>query len=116
VLSASDGEEALGIARQRASDIELLVTDVVMPRLGGPDLARELRARRTLPVLFMSGYHERHEELAGELLLEKPFTIEQLLRAVDAALPRPAGARGAGSGDDPATGTAVNARRAPAVV
>ena len=87
VLTASDGAEALEIADRLKNSISLLVTDVVMPGMRGPELAR--RAQEKLPklkVVFMSGYIE---ELHGssypiELgsLLQKPFSREDLLRAL----------------------------------
>ncbi|MDP3236241.1 MAG: MASE1 domain-containing protein [Myxococcales bacterium] len=85
VLAASDGEEALAIARQHP-DLELLVTDVVMPRLGGVELVKALRARGPIAVLVMSGYHEQQEELRDERVLPKPFTLEAFSKAVGEVL------------------------------
>ena len=71
--------------------IDLLVTDVVMPQLGGADLARELEQRRPdMKVLFLSGYTNQTLESRGVLrrparLLQKPFTLEELIGAVDRA-------------------------------
>jgi len=96
VLLASNGEEALALARKREGPIDLLLTDVVMPKLGGGDLARLLMALRPgLHVLYMSGYTNgaisQHGVLAeGVMLLEKPFTGDKLARAVREALDRPA--------------------------
>jgi CheY-like chemotaxis protein len=57
VLEAGDGIEALEVARQHSGDIHILVTDVVMPRLGGKELAERLVAERPqIKVLFASGY------------------------------------------------------------
>jgi CheY-like chemotaxis protein len=92
VLTARDGEEALGLASERAEAIHLLLTDVVMPKLGGGDLATKVRASRPeIRVLYMSGYTSgavlRHGVLEdGDNLLERPFTAEQLGRAVRRAL------------------------------
>ena len=94
VLAASDGEEALAIARQHP-DLELLVTDVVMPRLGGVELVKALRARGPIAVLVMSGYHEKQEELRDERVLPKPFTLEAFTKAVAEALAGAPSARGA---------------------
>jgi len=97
VLSAGNGEEALALARERKGPIHLLLTDVVMPKLGGADLARELsRLRPELRVLFMSGYTDgvvtKHGVGGkGFAVIEKPFTTERLTRAVRQALDRPAG-------------------------
>jgi CheY-like chemotaxis protein len=86
VLTAGDGEEALALLRQEGHGVQLVLTDVVMPRLGGVEFAREIRARLALPILFMSGFHERQSELASEQVLGKPFTADQLLSAVGLAL------------------------------
>jgi PAS domain S-box-containing protein len=96
VLLASNGEEALALARERSGPIHLLLTDVVMPKLGGGDLAKLLSALRpAIRVLYMSGYTNgaisRHGVLGeGVVLLEKPFTGDKLARAVREALDRPA--------------------------
>ena len=88
VITAGDGEEALALLRQERHGVQLVLTDVVMPRLGGVELARAVRATQAtpMPILFMSGFHERQTELANERVLGKPFTAEQLLSAVDVAL------------------------------
>ena len=103
VVTAGDGEEALAVLRQEGNGVQLVLSDVVMPRMGGVELARALRATHSLPILFMSGFHERQTELAHEQVLGKPFTAEQLLAAVERALAtwkaqRPAPAADAGSG------------------
>jgi two-component system, cell cycle sensor histidine kinase and response regulator CckA len=96
VLLASNGEEALALGRAREGPIDLLLTDVVMPKLGGGDLARLLLALRPgIRVLYMSGYTDGaispHGVLGeGVLLLEKPFTVDKLARAVREALDGPA--------------------------
>jgi signal transduction histidine kinase/ActR/RegA family two-component response regulator len=89
VCEAVDGADAM---RQMEGDkldaVSLLVTDVVMPHMGGPELARSLRARRpTLPVLLVSGYSETGIpqdliQTPGTIFVEKPFTTEALLGAV----------------------------------
>ena len=59
VLEALDPDDALRLGGSHPGPIDLLITDVVMPRMSGPDLARRLRAGRpTLRVLCMSGYPE----------------------------------------------------------
>ena len=88
VIAAEDGQQALTIAASRRRNIDLLVTDVVMPGLSGPDLAQKIRRGRPgVKTLFVSGY--AHEVIAqhGDLddqsaLLEKPFTPEQLVQRV----------------------------------
>ena len=83
VTTAVDGQDALDRLGE-ASPLDLLVTDVVMPRLSGPELARRLRAEQPdLPVLFMSGYSEGDdlaliEELGRTNRLQKPFAPSDL--------------------------------------
>lgn len=88
VLVAGDGQEALLLADARTGPIHLLVTDVVMPGMTGPDVARQLAtARPTMKVLYLSGYADesivRHGVLdSGVAFLQKPFTTELLARKV----------------------------------
>jgi PAS domain S-box-containing protein len=92
VLVASDGPAALVIARQHPSPIDLLLTDVVMPRQGGIELAKEMAELRPgLRVLYMSGYAQPGLSAGGILtegsvLIEKPFTERSLIDAVDRVL------------------------------
>jgi len=94
VLVASDGQEALELQAKYDGPIHLLVSDVVMPRLGGGDLARLLSERLPgLPVIFISGYAPDASLTPslrgpGITLLSKPFTADVLARAVHAALNR----------------------------
>ncbi|MBI3927888.1 MAG: response regulator [Armatimonadetes bacterium] len=82
VVEAANGEEALVLAAELGSRLDLLVSDVVLPRLGGPDLARRLRADRPdLRVLLTSGY-SRGSDLATFPFLRKPFTAEVLANRV----------------------------------
>ena len=91
VIAASGGEEALQLA-STGTPIDLLLTDVVMPKMNGVELAQRLRDSRPLvPVLFMSGYDDglRRRRMAKEhllTLLQKPFTAEELHQAVRKAL------------------------------
>jgi CheY-like chemotaxis protein len=84
VLTAASPDEALTLVGDGREKIDLLVTDVVMPGMGGPALAERLvEGRPDLRVLFISGYAEeaiqRHGTLpAGGELLEKPFTADEL--------------------------------------
>jgi PAS domain S-box-containing protein len=92
VLSASNGSEALEVARAFAGEIHLLVTDVVMPQLGGSELAAQLMvARPSLKTLYISGYTENafiHQAVQENRIrfLQKPFTALTLLRQVRDAL------------------------------
>jgi PAS domain S-box-containing protein len=85
VLTAAHPDEALEIATQGAS-IDMLITDVVMPGMSGPQLAAYLTELQPgLPVLFISGYTDSPEELpVGASMLRKPFTSAALLREVAA--------------------------------
>jgi signal transduction histidine kinase len=97
VLLAGDGVDALERLRQQPSDVHLVVSDVVMPRLGGPELRDAVRATGCeVPFLFMSGYAARDArgpaELApGALVLHKPWTVVELLRRVRQTLDKAAG-------------------------
>ncbi len=88
VLSARDGEDALRVAEDHDGEISLLVTDVIMPKMGGKDLSRQLAERRPgIKVLYMSGYTDNaivhHGVLeAGMAFLQKPYTPESLARKV----------------------------------
>jgi len=88
VLQATDGDQALRIADEHKDPIHLLVTDIVMPNVGGRELARLLtQARPHMKVLFMSGYPD-HASLSGEAggepaaVLQKPFMLDTLARKV----------------------------------
>jgi CheY-like chemotaxis protein len=97
VLSAASGAEALATALAYAGTIDLLLTDVVMPAMGGRELAQRLRALRSdLRVLFVSGYTEAAIVHAGELdaglhFLSKPFMPSALFDKVDRVLDSPVG-------------------------
>ncbi len=91
VIEAFDGVHALEVAALHPRAIDALVTDAVMPRMGGADLARELRARRpAIVVLQMSGYSDacvHHDELPRDSrFLAKPFEAEGLRRALSGLL------------------------------
>jgi signal transduction histidine kinase/DNA-binding LacI/PurR family transcriptional regulator len=97
VLEAEDGYQALLVARGHKGPIDLVVTDVVMPRMGGLQFVVQLQeVRPGNRVLYMSGYTDGYptqEQLVGASLLKKPFSEDVLLRQVRALLdqPRPAG-------------------------
>jgi PAS domain S-box-containing protein len=88
VVVASDGEHAIALASLRETRINLLLSDVIMPRLLGKEVAERIRALRPqLPVLYMSGYARPVLAEQGTLdpdvrLISKPFTEEGLLTAV----------------------------------
>jgi len=92
VLSASDGGEAVGLCQQHDGTIDLVVSDIVMPRLNGIELAERIRADRPeTKFLFITGFGDQFPEL-GELIkggagiAEKPFLPSELLRRVEDTL------------------------------
>lgn len=92
VLCAVDGDDALRLAGAHKAPIQLLVTDVVMPNIGGQELARRLASLRPqMKVLFMSGYPE-HSSQGDEVVdqgapvLLKPFLLDTLAHTVRSVL------------------------------
>lgn len=92
VLEANSGVEALELYRRRNGAVHLLLTDILMPGMSGPELAVELLRRRpALPVIFMSGYPDRDPgETGSGVFLPKPFNPASLARAVRRELDRTA--------------------------
>ncbi len=96
VLEARDGLEALSVQQAHGAPIDLLITDVVMPRLGGPDLAKRLReSQPELRVVYMSGYTDNkvvRDLRADEYqhFLQKPFTPSALIEMARQAMAKPA--------------------------
>jgi two-component system cell cycle sensor histidine kinase/response regulator CckA len=92
VLTAADGQEALQAAQGRLDDLDLLLTDVIMPQLSGLELAQRLaQMKPDLRVLYMSGYVDndivRRASVGGHYaFLEKPFSADELAVAVRKAL------------------------------
>lgn len=92
VLSATDGVEALEVLAEHAAAISLMLSDLVMPRMGGVELARTARRRHpSLKIVIMTGHplRENEDELrqAGiEGWMRKPFTIDELAEQVQMAL------------------------------
>jgi CheY-like chemotaxis protein len=94
VLEAENGAAALEIAQKYAGPIDVLLTDMKMPGMGGLELARQMtRARPGVKVVFMTGYNEHvvfeeNEMAPGAVVLQKPFARESLSRAVREVLDR----------------------------
>ena len=88
VLAAADGPAALDILRHRKGPLDLLVTDVVMPKMDGRELAQRVRlVRPATKILFISGYAggDAAEDLGDQLamrVLQKPFSMRRLTRRV----------------------------------
>ena len=91
VLTATDGKQAVAVAELAPGKIHVLVTDVVMPAMRGPELSKRLKARYPdLKVIYMSGYLEysrdAEEFLEEGFFLQKPFSRETLVSKVREAL------------------------------
>ncbi len=94
VLVANDGAEACSVFAEQAADVSLMVLDVVMPHLGGPDAYQRMSQQRPgIPVVFCSGYAGSALEgyrfdAPGMRLLPKPYGADEILLAVREALDR----------------------------
>ena len=101
IIEAENGESGIVAAAQHKGTIDLVITDVVMPGIGGPELVRHLaRTRPTTRVLYLSGYTEDSVASDGSIVtgagfLQKPFTLENLSRKVREILTTPEKAKGA---------------------
>ena len=94
MISAADGFDALRLSAQHPGEIQLLLTDVILPGMGGKELSERLVASRpAMRVLFVSGYTDEaivsHGVLAAGLqFLGKPFTATQLVEKAEEVLHR----------------------------
>jgi PAS domain S-box-containing protein len=92
VLSVSNGADALQVARETRQSIDVLLTDVVMPRMNGPEVAERVRALRpSIRVIYMSGYAGESIARMAELdehtaFLPKPFAVSALAERLEAAI------------------------------
>jgi len=87
VLTANSGRKALEILERPNSEVDLVITDLVMPGMGGRELTERIRALGLqMPVVAMSGYVLPEDKSGQSLYLQKPFTTVDLLRRVKAAL------------------------------
>ena len=106
-IAASSGAAALVMIAER-STIDAVLSDVVMPGMDGVALAVILRRiRPDLPILFMTGHADR-AKLLGESILDKPFTVEELVSGVRTLLARSVGQR---ASRDEATGSSIEPAR-----
>jgi signal transduction histidine kinase/ActR/RegA family two-component response regulator len=90
VLTAKDGVEALEVSKRLGGSIQLLLTDVVMPKMHGTELAQKLKADfPSLRIVYMSGYLEQdtcsREILEKAFVLQKPFSRDTLIRQIGEA-------------------------------
>ena len=103
VLQAVNGEDALRVTQEYQGTIDLMITDVVMPHMGGARLAGQLAiARPDMKVLFVSGYAESTVQRHGSIdittnFMQKPFTLRMLSRKVREVLQPHVAAAAAGS-------------------
>ncbi len=92
VLEAKNGREALSLLERRRGTVDVLVADVVMPAMSGPELAQQLGRRyQGMATIFISGYPEHHIFTQGTarvnaFYLYKPFSVEALTKTVERAL------------------------------
>lgn len=89
VLQAGNGLEALAVVEQHPAKIDVIIADIVMPRMGGPELIEKLRANRDdFAVIFMTGYTEasvlENARIgSGAVLLNKPFSVDVLAAKIN---------------------------------
>jgi CheY-like chemotaxis protein len=91
VLAAQDGVEALEVAKRLGGSIQVVLTDVVMPKMRGPELGARLKSLLPqLKIVYMTGYLEQNDAPNGFLedafILQKPFSRETLVHLVSQAL------------------------------
>jgi two-component system, cell cycle sensor histidine kinase and response regulator CckA len=90
VYEARNGQEAMKLFEQHGDSIDLLLTDLRMPYMGGAELAQHLRARRSsLKLICVSGYPTAGDDALAADFLSKPFSREDLLSKVREVLDRP---------------------------
>jgi CheY-like chemotaxis protein len=107
VLEAEDGAVALQILERGGVDIDLVLTDIRMPRLDGIELGRRIADRKwQVPVLYMTG-SQGDAVVAVEPLLRKPFSMGTLVDIVDRALPGRRARQPAVLGGEPAVSVAL---------
>ncbi len=95
VAEAADGVEALDVLRRKESQVDLLITDIKMPRMDGVELARAVSALfPTMPVLFISGWADPLEKPEWQkpeyAFLRKPFLPNALVKSIEELLARSA--------------------------
>ena len=96
VLEAANGAEALAVVGQHQSEVQILVTDLIMPGMRGTELSRQIaKLHPKITTLYMSGYTDRSQEImdlgSDTIFLQKPFTLNALVEKLQAALQRQKG-------------------------
>jgi CheY-like chemotaxis protein len=104
VLSAAHGQEGLRIVNQQKGVIDLLVTDVIMPGMNGPALAKQVRELRPeIKILYMTGYSGEFVRtdmlIPGVSFIQKPFMPADLRRKIRKLLDKQLGAKAAAAGN-----------------
>lgn len=92
VIEAADGEEALNIFYS-TKDIDLVILDVMMPKIGGFDVLMEMRATSSIPVIMLTARAQECDEIMGydigaDQYITKPFSLKVLVARVEALLRR----------------------------
>ena len=93
VLTAADGEAGLALARQELARLDLVVLDLMLPKLSGLQVLRHLRAETDIPILILSARVEEQDkidglELGADDYVVKPFALRELLARVRAGVRR----------------------------
>ena len=96
ILEAEDGEKALKVFEENESKIELILLDVMMPKLDGWSVLRQIRQTSKVPIIMLTARGEEHDELFGFELgvdeyISKPFSPKILVARVEAILKRTQG-------------------------
>ena len=87
VTTARSAEEALAVVSHPEAGVEVLVTDISMPRVTGLQLARQVRhVTPETKIVFMSGVHDLRSRTEGDAWIQKPFTPNELLERVHSVL------------------------------
>jgi CheY-like chemotaxis protein len=83
-IEAGDGIEAFNLVQEFGKEIDLILTDVKMPRMDGPSLVESVKGLfPKIPVLFMTGYTSPHEmPIRSHVVLSKPFRSQVLIEAI----------------------------------
>jgi PAS domain S-box-containing protein len=90
VRTAANGKEAAALYEREADSIDVVITDLVMPEMGGLALAERIAARNpATPIVYMSGYTDEEPRAHGSAFLQKPFSAESLVKAVKEATAAP---------------------------
>lgn len=90
VHAATRPAEALELAHRHAEALDLVVSDIVMPEIRGPELVAAIRRAigRSLPVVYVSGYSSDEVHAPEAVLLRKPFLRAELQRAIEECIAR----------------------------